>query len=175
MDTGKNPQTMIYKILQRQLRLITRTSLKTGGKLMHSIKLSSPCSNSGTRRVTLDTNTGISQEVMMTWPDCRIVITTSEHLWLRYFVIEKIIRKCIYIYISWIVWRWQMGIQNPYLPILSFRCNNLEILSSEIKWKTTNTSLSNNFKIKIVEIDRIDTHSRQIHDCSLSGLVHALQ
>ena len=94
-------QTTIYKILQRQPRLIKRTSLKTGGKLRCSITLSSSCSNSVTCRVVLGTNTGISQAAMMTGPDCRIVITTNDHilghLWHRYFVIGKIISKYLYI------------------------------------------------------------------------------
>jgi hypothetical protein len=53
---------------------VTRTPLKTRGELMCSGRISSSCSTSGTRRVTLVTYTAISHE----WGKDRKVLTTSE-------------------------------------------------------------------------------------------------
>ena len=72
-------QTMIYKTLHRQQKVEQLKSTKTGGELMCCGRISSSCSTSGTRRVTLVTNTmtshrrGKNREVFTTsgtytWP-----------------------------------------------------------------------------------------------------------
>ena len=49
---------MVYKTKDQ----VTRTSLKTGGELSCSGRISSSCSTSDTRRVNLATNPEISRE-----------------------------------------------------------------------------------------------------------------
>jgi len=56
-------KTLICKTPLRKTKdLFTRISLKTGGELKRSEMLSISCSTSGTRRVTLVTNPGKSNE-----------------------------------------------------------------------------------------------------------------
>jgi hypothetical protein len=68
-QTTQWPKEKVQKNKQRSTKhthktkdRVTRTTLKTGGELMCSGRISSSCSTSGTRRVNLVTNPVISHE-----------------------------------------------------------------------------------------------------------------
>ena len=68
-QTTQRPKEKVQKDKQRStihtyktIDQVTWTPLKTGGELMCSGRVSSSCSNSGTRRVNLVTNPVISHE-----------------------------------------------------------------------------------------------------------------
>jgi hypothetical protein len=68
-QTTQWPKEKVQKDKQRSIKhtyktkdRVTRTPIKTGGKLMCSRRVSSSCSTSGTRRVNLVTNSVISRE-----------------------------------------------------------------------------------------------------------------
>ena len=81
-QTTQWPKEKVQKDKQRSTKhiyitlknLVTRTPPKTGGELRCSVRVSSSCSTSGTRRLNLVTNLVISHE----WGKDREVITTSE-------------------------------------------------------------------------------------------------
>jgi len=79
-QTTQWPKEKVQKDKQRSTKhthktkdRVTRTSLKTGGELRCSGRVSSSCSTSGTRRVNLVTSPVISHE----WGKYREVFTTS--------------------------------------------------------------------------------------------------
>jgi hypothetical protein len=62
-QTTQWPKKQVQKDKQRSTKhRVTRTSLKTGGELRCSGRVSSSCSTRGTRRVNLVTNPVISRE-----------------------------------------------------------------------------------------------------------------
>jgi hypothetical protein len=79
-QTTQWPKKKVQKDKQRSTKhtdktkdRVTRTPLETRGELRCSVRVSSSCSTSGTRRVNLVTNLVISHE----WGKDREVITTS--------------------------------------------------------------------------------------------------
>ena len=72
--TNNNLQSTTHKTKDRE----TQTPLKTGSELMCSGRVSSYCSTSGTRRVTLFTNPMISHE---RGKDCKVFTTSGTSPW----------------------------------------------------------------------------------------------